>query len=158
MIVGDLDNWPKEQQAYTKTLAKGIEYLRRTDFSGMGPGKYEIEGELMYALVQEMHTEAKELRKPEAHDRFVDIQYLISGIGERIGVSRRQSDAVPSEDYLCSRDVAFFTEVKDEVDLILRPGMFAVFFPDDVHRPCCAVDDAGGSIKKVVIKINRTLL
>lgn len=158
MIVGDVASWSKEEQAFSRVLAKGIEYLLSNDFGSMESGKYEIEGERFFALIQEPVTEPWADRRPEAHDRYIDIQYLYEGEGEVIGVARRSPDLVPSEDYLGSRDVAFFSDVKDESRILLRPGMFAVFFPDDIHRPCCAVGERGSAIKKVVLKIEKTLL
>lgn len=158
MIVGDLASWPKEERAYSKALAKGMAFLKNNNLQELENGRYEIEGEKMFALVSESVTEQKHDRKPEAHDRFIDIQYVVAGAGEIIGVSRRTPDSVPSEDYLGSRDIAFYSEVKDETDVLLRPGMFAVFFPDDIHRPLCAVGQEGAKVKKVVVKIDLELL
>jgi biofilm protein TabA len=158
MIVGDLAAWSKEEHAYSKALAKGMAFLKNNNLQEMEPGKYEIEGDKLFALVQEAVTEEKYLRKPEAHNRYLDIQYVVSGEGEVIGVCRRTPDSVPSEDYLDSRDIAFFQDVKDESDVLLRPGMFAVFFPNDIHRPLCAVSAQGGPVRKVVVKIDKELL
>lgn len=158
MIVGDLASWSKEEHVYSKALAKGIAFLQSRNLQELEPGRYEIDGDKLFALVSEPESEPKQERKPEAHDRFVDIQYLVSGEGEIIGVSRRTPDSVPSEDYLGSRDIAFYSEVKDETDVLLRPGMFAVFFPADIHRPQCAVGPVGSKLKKVVVKIAVDLL
>lgn len=158
MIVGDLAAWSKEEQAYSAALAKGMAFLKEHDLTALEPGRYEIDGDRMFALVSEAATEPKADRKPEAHNRMLDIQYLAAGEGEIIGVSRRTPELVPSEDYLDTRDIAFYGEVKDETDVLLRPGMFAVFFPDDVHRPLCAVGGQGSTVKKVVVKIDKSLL
>lgn len=158
MIVTDLAAWGKEEHVYSKALSRGVAFLKEQNLQQLELGKYEIEGDKMFALVQEGVTEDKQLRKPEAHNRYIDIQYLVSGAGEIIGVCRRTPDSVPSEDYFDSRDIAFYQDVKDESEVLLRPGMFAVFFPDDIHRPLCAVDGSGSPVKKVVIKIDKALL
>lgn len=158
MIVSDLEAWKRQQAAFSPVLAKAVEYLAKQDFSKMEAGRYELDGDRMYAMVQEVTTEPKANRKPEAHDRYIDIQFLLEGEGEIIGVSRRNPDAIPSEDYLGSRDVAFYSDVTDESEVLLRPGMFAIFFPDDVHRPLCQVGETGSTIRKVVIKIDTSLL
>jgi biofilm protein TabA len=158
MIVGDLASWPKEERVYSKALGQGMAFLQNNNLIELENGRYEIEGEKLFAMVSEAETEPKQDRKPEAHDRFIDIQYVVSGVGEIIGVSRRTADSVPSEDYMGSRDIAFYSEVKDETDVLLRPGMFAVFFPDDIHRPLCAVGPEGSKVKKVVVKIALELL
>lgn len=158
MIVGNLDSWKKEAHVYSKALAKGMAFIEEKRPEELEVGRYEIDGEKLFAMVSISETEPKQDRKPEAHDRYIDIQYLVSGAGEVIGVSRRSADSVPSEDYLGSRDIAFFTDVKDETDVLLRPGMFAVFFPDDIHRPLCAVGEKGDAVKKVVVKIALDIL
>lgn len=36
--------------------------------------------------------------------------------------------------------------------LLMTPGTYAVFFPEDVHRPFCQAGEPAG-IKKIVVKI-----
>jgi biofilm protein TabA len=40
----------------------------------------------------------------------------------------------------------------NETRLVLTPGMFAIFFPGELHKPCRALN-APMPIRKVVIKI-----
>jgi YhcH/YjgK/YiaL family protein len=35
---------------------------------------------------------------------------------------------------------------------VLMPGIFAVFYPDDAHMPCCFVDKPE-QVRKIVIKV-----
>ena len=55
------------------------------------------------------------------------------------------------------RDVMFYPEVSDENYICLKPGDFAVYFTNDVHRPNCAVEE-GMEIKKVIVKIREAAL
>jgi biofilm protein TabA len=57
------------------------------------------------------------------------------------------------ENLLDQKDALFFKTIKDEIDLILTPGMYAVFFPTDVHRPGC-VYKTTASVRKVVVKVS----
>jgi len=41
--------------------------------------------------------------------------------------------------------------------LYMTPGSFAILLPNDVHRPCCAVDQPM-PIRKVVVKVRVALL
>ena len=43
-----------------------------------------------------------------------------------------------------------YAAAEDEIQLPMKPGMFAVFFPEDIHRPGMG---APGRIKKAVVKI-----
>jgi YhcH/YjgK/YiaL family protein len=56
------------------------------------------------------------------------------------------------ENLLDQKDALFFKTMKDEIDLILTPGMYAVFFPTDVHRPGC-IHRTAALVRKVVVKI-----
>lgn len=156
LIVGDLQHWENESALYPAAICRGLAYIRDCDAESLAPGKYPIEGDSMYALVQEIDTEPAEQRRPEAHQSYADIQCLIRG-EERIGVLRLSDDLAPAEDLLADKDVAFYAFAPErESSLVLQPGMFAVFFPHDIHRPCCQVANPM-KVKKVVVKIHRSL-
>lgn len=157
MIVGDIANWQKERQAFSPVLQKAVDYIRETDWEHAAPGKYELDGENMFAVVQEIETAPKANRQAECHAKYIDVQYLISGPEEMIGVGRASARNVVIEDQLETSDYALYGQVEGEFDLVLYPGMFAVFFPSDVHRPGCSAT-GGTRIKKAVIKVNKALL
>ena len=58
------------------------------------------------------------------------------------------------EDNLDSNDVLFYKERSDvhEIMLPMTDGCYAIFFPEDVHRPCCMMD-APEDVKKIVLKV-----
>ena len=105
--------------------------------------------------VMAFHTGVPEEKKAELHSQFIDIQILLAG-EERIfygvaGSACECEEAHPDEDYqLCRR-------IRGEQVLTLHPDMFAVFMPDEPHKPGCQVGDSAG-IKKVVIKVRAALL
>jgi biofilm protein TabA len=157
MIFGDLMNWEKERDSFSPVLQKAIEYIRSTDLVQLDSGTYEIDGEDLFAVVQDVSTVVKSERRAECHSKYMDIQYLISGDEEIIGFARESSQNVIVENQLETKDYALYEEIKGEMDLVLYPGMFAVFFPSDLHRPGCS-RNGGTHIKKVVVKVNRDLL
>jgi YhcH/YjgK/YiaL family protein len=78
--------------------------------------------------------------------------------GEELHVVARQSERnLPVENEITNKDYALYQEVENEFELNLKPGMFVVYFPDDVHRPACS-RCGGMETKRVVIKINKALL
>jgi biofilm protein TabA len=156
MIFSDLTTWESETTVYPKAITRGLEYIRSTDLRALAPGKYEIEGQLMVAMIQEPTTKSWEQQRPESHQTYIDIQYLIEG-EEIIKVAVLTPDAVISEEDFEARDVAFYEKTSVESSLHFLPGAFAVFYPSDIHRPCCSVQQ-DQPIKKVVIKIHRSLL
>lgn len=156
MILGKLSNLEADQKWLPEALVKGLKYLQQTDFSKLEAGKYEIDGKLMYALVQEYETVPKGEKRPEAHVKYLDIQYIAAG-AEAIGVALLGPDCEVQENLLDQKDIIFYSKVKDESDILLSAGDYAVLFPEDVHRPGCH-HGKGGKVKKVVLKIAASLL
>ena len=70
-----------------KGLTTAFHYLQNTDLSKIEPGRYEIDGSNVYALVQQYETKAKEKGRWEAHRRYMDVQYLVRGV-ELFGFSK----------------------------------------------------------------------
>lgn len=157
MIISDLNNWSLEKNAFHSAIQIGIEYIRNTDISGLNPGKYEIQGKEIFAQIQEVKTKSIVDTQPESHARYIDVHYLFNGNEEIIGVTKVNPKNIISINNFETKDIAFYDSVKDESFILLKPDMFAVFFPTDIHRPCCHVGKSE-SIKKVVIKIDSFLL
>ncbi len=151
MILGHIKNLQQEKGLFAQALQTGLEYLAKTDFTGLAPGKYEIAGSDIYASLSEYTTDRKENKKPEAHVKYVDIQYMISGT-ENIGCADLAPGLAIKEDKLAEKDVIFYQAVEGETDLKMSAGMYAVFFPWDVHRPGCAAGDPA-PVRKVVVKV-----
>lgn len=124
-----------------------------TDFARLPPGHYPIDGTRLFALVQEMETGYAEERLFEAHARYLDVQYLVSGI-ERIGYLPRGSQVVLREDRLEDSDIALYDSPLPASELLLTPGMYAVFEAGELHRPCCSVAEPA-PIRKVVLKLRQ---
>ena len=119
------------------------------------PGRYELQGENIFMNVMQFATQSPEQKKAELHQKYIDIQVLLSG-EERIlfGLidSARQCEERHAED-----DYQLCNHIADEQALTLKPGRFAIFMPGEPHKPGCAVGDTG-EIKKVVIKVRASLL
>lgn len=137
-------------------IESALDYLRLTDFSKLEAGRYPIDGENVFALVQDPITQHWEAGLPEFHKRYIDIQCLLEG-EEGIGYSPTNANLINITDQLAERDIAFVAQQDNESRLLLKPGMFAIFFPGELHRPCRA-PNAPMRIKKVVIKIDVNLL
>jgi biofilm protein TabA len=113
------------------------------------PGRYELDGERLFAIVQQMVT--GENVRFEAHASYLDVQFLISG-EEKISFLPKNSPATLLDDMLEQNDIAFYHCDQAPCELVLHPGMFAVFAPGELHRPGIAVA-APQAIKKIVVKV-----
>jgi biofilm protein TabA len=156
MYVGHIKNLENDRKVLPLPIIKGLEYLGRTDFSRTEIGKHEIEGVQIFALVQEQQTGPKADRRPEAHTKNIDIQFVIEGT-DVIGFGLPDPANEIEEDLLSEKDCVFYKNVKAETDLILTAGMYAIFFPEEVHRPNCQYG-ANGKLRKVVVKVAAELL
>ena len=134
--------------ALSENLKKGFDFLKNTDLINAETGKYEIDGTNVYAIVSEYESKAHQDCRPEAHRTYADIQYIVSG-REAIGFVTLNNQTVTSE-YNPDKDIIFFSG--ETTQLPVEAGMFAVFFPQDVHRPCMQIDGPE-KVKKVVVKV-----
>lgn len=138
-------------EAFSPRLKRAFDFLKQTDLEALSAGKHMISGEEIFASVDEYESKQKSDCKWEAHRKYLDIQVLIHGC-EKIGVSllRDGGSMKAKGDYNPEKDVQFFSGEGDEITI--RPGMFAVFFPEDVHMPKIACEGPE-KIKKIVVKV-----
>lgn len=129
-------------------ITKALQYLSQTDFTNLESGKYEIDGENIFALVQTYNTKPFSAGKWEAHKKYIDVQYIVSG-KEKMGFTET-TKVIIMEEYDEEKDCAIY---KGEGNfLIADEGHFAIFFPSDVHMPGMAIN-IPKEVKKVVVKV-----
>jgi biofilm protein TabA len=128
-------------------LARALEYLRATDLMSVPIGRHDLDGDRLFALVQEYTTRAADQCVWEAHRNYVDVQLVAVGV-ERIGIADLASATV-REPYDPARDVAFFEP--GESFVTIPAGTFAIFGPEDVHSPGHTAG-AACLVRKVVVK------
>jgi biofilm protein TabA len=128
-------------------FAAAFEFLGRPDLNGLPVGRYEIDGERVYAMVSKDSGRKKEDALLEAHEKYIDIQLILAGTDE-MGWKPGSLCTQLSGEYDGKTDVRFFADEPD-VWLSTRGGAFAVFFPEDAHMPLIS----SGQIHKVVVKV-----
>lgn len=131
-----------------ENFKKGLETLKNTDLSALPLGKTYIDGDNLYANKSEYQTKTV-IGDFEAHDKYADIQFIISG-SERIDYAERKDCALTTE-YNPVKDVIFMNTDKF-FPLLISEGQFAIFFPEDAHRPNLANGESA-SVQKVVVKV-----
>lgn len=156
MIFGDINNTRDMEKIYPDPIIKAINHLKSVDLNDIEAGKYEIQGQDIYYNVVDVETKDKKLGRPEIHKKFIDIHFLIKG-EELIGFARDSSNNRVSEELFEKRDILFYENVENEMDLVMKPGNFVILFPNDVHRAACVLEKKS-LIRKVIVKINTQLL
>jgi len=147
MILDSLDH----ASLYTSlgsNLAAGFAWLRAFN-PATADGRYPIDGDNVYALVQSYETAAPSTKKFESHRTYLDIQYIAAGT-EIIQYAPIEN-LVEDTPYDAAKDYRLYTEQNEATSLLLSTGSFAIFYPNDGHKPGC-VNGTAGRIKKVVIK------
>ena len=131
-------------------IAIGLALLNEESVRDAAPGKYEVEGENLFYIVDEYETKPVEEGRFEIHRKYLDIQYIISG-EERIGVAPLEG-LIEETPYDGKQDLAFYKYEPAMSKLVLKQGMFAIFWPNEPHMPGRSIDKAG-TVKKIVIKV-----
>jgi len=131
-------------------FAKASEILKDKSLTKKEDGKYTVDGDKIYYTIQRYKTKLTHEDKLEAHRKYIDIQFLLSG-EEILGYAPVKNLTV-AEEYNSEKDIAFFEKPKGFTKLFLEPGLFCILFPDDAHLPCCQLDKPS-EVRKVVIKI-----
>lgn len=140
---------------YPLAIQKAIEYLKTHDFETMQEGDYEIEADKMYAKVFDITSKVIEQTHPEFHKKYIDVQYWVSG-EELCGIAPAvENGKVIEADE--KQDLYFLEHVEDEGFIKAQEGCYAVFFPNDVHRPGIAVHEPM-KYRKVVVKVSTELI
>lgn len=87
----------------------------------------------------------------ESHRKFVDVQIIFEG--EELMEVADIEKMKPRMEYDATRDLITYEDNTDASALRVFPGQAAVFFPTDAHMPTLRVREAGGVVRKCVIKI-----
>lgn len=128
-------------------IAAAFRFLGQPGLLELATGRHEIDGDGVYALVSEYHPKPLSHGKWEAHQKYIDLQYVAAGV-ERIGVA--PIGRLQAGDYNPAKDMTILTGSGDY--LTVAAGQFMILWPGDAHMPGL---DAGipGLVRKVVVKI-----
>lgn len=146
MILDVIEN-AHRYMALNDGFAKAFEFLVRPDLEELPVGKYEIDGERVYAMVSKDLGRNKGDALLETHEKYIDIQFVLSGT-DVMGWKPRSSCDKSTGEYDQKSDVQFFADQPDAW-ISTKSGAFVIFFQEDAHMPSIS----SGQIHKVVLKI-----
>ncbi len=110
-------------------------------------GRFEIDGDDFFGICQSYTTKSKEDGLWEAHRKYLDIHYILSG-SEIVDVSDI-STMQPSNDY--TDDYQLF-EGNSQLSIVLNRGDFLVLYPNEVHKTGISPDGKNREVEKIVFK------
>ncbi len=148
MISDSLSN-AKLYYGLGERIETALRYLQQHDCTRLPLGKSPINGEQVYALVQDTITKPRAEGVWEAHRKYIDVQFVAAGV-EQMGWANLNSLTV-KKPYDAEGDYALF---EGSGSFFTVPtGSFAIFFPSDGHIPGVAIDDQPSAVRKIVVKI-----
>ncbi|OHE70614.1 MAG: hypothetical protein A2007_06065 [Verrucomicrobia bacterium GWC2_42_7] len=101
----------------------------------------------LVGIIESVHGRGEDNSPLEVHRKFIDIQYVVSGC-EKIGWKSLHQMKEEKEPYNAERDIGFFHD-KPDFWMTLKPGQFALFFPNDGHAPLAGLVP----VRKIIIKV-----
>ncbi len=130
-------------------MAEAFEHLKNNDLSSVKPGSYPIIENKVRMLVFDSEQTNKDRIKLEGHRKNIDLQYWVSG-SELMGYASLRTQTL----------IAPFNEEKDfgiyETDASFtrfEPGMFAIYFPSDLHT-AITDENCTSAVRKIVYKVS----
>ena len=147
MIIDVLKNANLYREVNSK-FNKAFNFLRNMDLLKLNPGKYEIEGTSIYAIVDNYFTRPKEEGLWEAHRRYIDIQFVVKNKEQMGYASLGQMQNCTEYDQ--EKDILFFKGTGSY--FIMPAGTFVILTPQDVHMQGIAIEKSE-AVKKIVIKV-----
>lgn len=105
-----------------------------------------------FANIESYQTKLTSDAKFESHDKYIDIQLLLSG-KERIYLTDRASltEKAPYDE---NRDITFYNEEVLNADFVTLDGTnFVYIFPYEAHAPQAQATNELSQVKKVVVKV-----
>lgn len=130
-------------------IAEALQFLQQAP-ANIPVGRHQLSGD-NYVNIDTYTTKSVNPVGYEAHEQYIDIQYLVQGQEEVWVRNLRELQCTMPYDPL--RDVAFFRATDSfQTKLKLGKGYFVILFPQDAHEPQhCLL--APAPVKKLVAKV-----
>ena len=122
-------------------MRTAFSFLREADLARLPLGRADIDGDEVFANVQEYDTVPAGQKQMEAHRRYYDVLQYASLAG-----------LAPSGEFDEEADFGLFATPETPSSIVLRAGEIAVLAPEDAHKPGCAVGEPG-RVRKIVVKV-----
>src|SRR4051794_3704512 len=96
MIIDQLSNAPLYDGVHPR-LKKAFTFLMENDLQALPVGKYEIENDKVFVMIQEYETKLIEDCRLEAHYSYTDIQYVIKGEERMVYTNKEDTEVVEEQ-------------------------------------------------------------
>jgi biofilm protein TabA len=133
-------------------FATAFAWCQEPDNLAKPDGRYALQGDALFVIVESGPTIASQFKRFESHRRYIDIQINLKG--PEIMEWMPRAALTLFEDFKPDNDICFYQQPAIiPTRLVVRPQEFAIFWPEDAHKPCCNPGDASVSYRKLVFKV-----
>jgi len=149
MILDRLEN-AEEYYALHPNFEKAFTFLRKSDLAELPSGRYEIDGERLFCILDKSPGRSRAEAKLEAHRKYIDIQYVIAGVDD-MGWKPTSACTQIETAYNSEKDIMFFDdEPKSWTEV--PAGSFVIFFHKDAHAPLVGREEIHKAVLKVAVQ------
>ena len=145
MILDSLEN-AERCYSINSGLRKAFEFLKTMDVSSL-EGRIDIDADRVYAMVIRGEGLGHGGVQLETHRKYIDIQFGVGGLNE-FGWKPARECITVTRPFDEADDYGFFGEEPD-VWIPVKPGQYAIFFPEDAHTP----KGGKGALHKILVKV-----
>ena len=146
-MIFDLFTNIRRYEALNSGFTRAIKFLEGTDLKSLATGRYEIDGDRIYAMVSKELGRKKEDSQLEVHERYIAIQLVLSGT-DNMGWKPLKNCIKPVSGFDKDEDIGFYYDEPD-IFIPVGPGYFVIFSPEDAHMPLIGE----GVLHKIVVKV-----
>mgnify|MGYP000845828934 FL=1 len=148
MIVDRIENLGK-YVALHPLFAEVVTFMQTHQLVQLEEGKLVIKGKELFVNIETCKGKTQEEAVLEYHRRMIDIQMPLT-TDEIFGYSPIED--LPEMTFDEEKDIAKISGISAQTYVKVKPGQFAVFFPQDAHAPCIADAEC---MKKAIFKVKK---
>lgn len=145
MVVDTLENLEK-YMSLNPLFADVVKFMKENDLNKLEAGKHFIKEKDLFVNITTAHGKTEKEATFETHRNMLDIQIPLNNI-ESYGYKPLAD--LPEAEYNAEKDVTKYPDVTSETIVTCKPGEFAIFWPQDGHKPCIGEGDIHKAIFKV---------
>lgn len=146
-VTQNLSQYAALSPRFSKAFA-ALDALAREPFV---PGRHPVDGDSIYINALQYDTHPREAALMEAHRRYIDVMWLVSG-REQIEVCPVEALTEVTQPYDPSGDALLAKLPRDVTRISMQPGSVCILFPKDGHAPGLH-DGAACPVRKLIAKV-----
>lgn len=125
-------------------------FLAQEDLAALPLGRVDIDGDAVFANVQEYDTVPAAEKQMEAHRCYYDVQFVVAG--EEVMEYAPLEGLAEAQPFDEESDFGLYFAPERLSSIVLSAGDVAVLAPEDAHKPGCALI-APSRVRKIVVKV-----